>query len=510
MGIDVNSIARRVEVDNLIPLHYYYRIADNLLKQANVYREEKNIVDLYIILLRFSSLVSETIPFHRDYQLQRPKERSTYRKKLFHVVEELESLKPEFHRRVAELNEVDAGSQMLEFDNSDRTAYASRTLPLEWPSTSRSSYSSTDKKPDSLASSSLWKYQNDQTQSSLLNTMQVDKQFQKLSLSLPVPKEETLSRHSILGPNGLRGQWLGPTAEIKVQYPCSTDLNPSEDLSLNHTGQYEHMAVKDTDPGSPRSTMDSVLSLDDGRWSRPAEQSWPVLATEAMEDPFQFVGIKQPSPPPVLAQVRQGVAPIPPSQVADPRPGPAKSLQQNESSYQHLHVPVNMMQDFLRLAQKNTTKNLETCGVLAGSLKNRVFHITTLIIPKQESTSDMCQTLNEEEIFEVQDRLSLFPLGWIHTHPSQTCFMSSVDLHTHYSYQIMLPEAIAIVMAPTDTSSPHGIFHLSDPGGVNVIRNCQERGFHPHEEPSDSSPIYEHCSHVYMNSKSKFEVVDLR
>lgn len=98
------------------------------------------------------------------------------------------------------------------------------------------------------------------------------------------------------------------------------------------------MAVKDTDPGSPRSTMDSVLSLDDGRWSHPTEQSWPVLATEAMEDPFQFVGIKQPSPPPVLAQVRQGVAPIPPSLVADPRPGPAKSLQQNESSYQHLHV----------------------------------------------------------------------------------------------------------------------------------------------------------------------------
>jgi STAM-binding protein len=72
------------------------------------------------------------------------------------------------------------------------------------------------------------------------------------------------------------------------------------------------------------------------------------------------------------------------------------------------------MDDFLRLARSNTERNLETCGVLAGSLKNRVFHITTLIIPKQESTSDSCQTLNEEEIFEVQDRLSLFPLGWIH------------------------------------------------------------------------------------------------
>ncbi|EPS59442.1 hypothetical protein M569_15365, partial [Genlisea aurea] len=142
--------------------------------------------------------------------------------------------------------------------------------------------------------------------------------------------------------------------------------------------------------------------------------------------------------------------------------------------------------------------------------RNRVFHITTLIIPKQESTSDSCQTLNEEEIFEVQDKRALFPLGWIHTHPTQTCFMSSVDLHTHYSYQIMLPEAVAIVMAPTDKSSPHGIFHLSDPGGVGVIRGCPQRGFHPHKEPDDGSPIYEHCSHVYMNPKLKFDVVDLR
>ncbi|KAI8021100.1 AMSH-like ubiquitin thioesterase 3 [Camellia lanceoleosa] len=73
---------------------------------------------------------------------------------------------------------------------------------------------------------------------------------------------------------------------------------------------------------------------------------------------------------------------------------------------------IKMMDDFLRLARENTAKNLETCGVLAGSLKNRVFHITTLIVPKQESTSD--STLNEEEIFEVQGKYSLFPFGWIH------------------------------------------------------------------------------------------------
>lgn len=36
------------------------------------------------------------------------------------------------------------------------------------------------------------------------------------SLSLPLPKQETLSRHSFFGPNGLRGQWFGPSAEVKV------------------------------------------------------------------------------------------------------------------------------------------------------------------------------------------------------------------------------------------------------------------------------------------------------
>lgn len=34
------------------------------------------------------------------------------------------------------------------------------------------------------------------------------------------------------------------------------------------------------------------------------------------------------------------------------------------------------------------------------------------------------------------------------THPTQTAFLSSVDLHTHCSYQMMMPEAIAIVCSP--------------------------------------------------------------
>jgi hypothetical protein len=39
-------------------------------------------------------------------------------------------------------------------------------------------------------------------------------------MSFPYPKEETLARHSILGPNGLHGQWTGPVSGIKVWFSC--------------------------------------------------------------------------------------------------------------------------------------------------------------------------------------------------------------------------------------------------------------------------------------------------
>ena len=112
-------------------------------------------------------------------------------------------------------------------------------------------------------------------------------------------------------------------------------------------------------------------------------------------------------------------------------------------------IPSVIINRFLQLAEHNTRKNLETCGVLAGRLSHDTFTLTTLIVPKQTSTSDTVAMLNEEEIFDVQDGRELLTLGWIHTHPTQQCFMSSVDLHTQYPYQLLLAEAIAIVVAPT-------------------------------------------------------------
>lgn len=111
----------------------------------------------------FHSLVSETIPFHRDYQVLLAKERAVYRKvrhvgfcsyyvlfswyivnrligllyllfqRLIAVLDELEALKPEFQRRLKELNRTNGESELIKFDGSDRTLNGAETSSSEWP-----------------------------------------------------------------------------------------------------------------------------------------------------------------------------------------------------------------------------------------------------------------------------------------------------------------------------------------------------------------------------------------
>lgn len=133
--------------------------------------------------------------------------------------------------------------------------------------------------------------------------------------------------------------------------------------------------------------------------------------------------------------------------------------------------------------------------------QSAIFYILLAVLHNQ-CLYLQCQTLNEEEIFEVQDRLSLFPLGWIHvsdtvasfgisfccscscsgnhyihflicvlcqTHPSQTCFMSSVDLHTHYSYQV---RAIPLLLCFPFQSNRPGLFVLFLQDSFRLIIRC--------------------------------------
>lgn len=80
--------------------------------------------------------------------------------------------------------------------------------------------------------------------------------------------------------------------------------------------------------------MQSVLSLDDGQWSLPVKEPASV-SPAGFEEEFSQLNIRQPNPPPVLAQVHPARRPISPSRVADPRPGLATC---DTGRFQNLHV----------------------------------------------------------------------------------------------------------------------------------------------------------------------------
>ncbi|XP_041970791.1 STAM-binding protein-like A [Aricia agestis] len=170
-----------------------------------------------------------------------------------------------------------------------------------------------------------------------------------------------------------------------------------------------------------------------------------------------------------------------------------------------VRVPGTLPPRFLALAAPATAAGIELCGILAGILERGELKVTTVIVPKQSGTPDSCATNNEEEIFHYQDQHNLITLGWIHTHPTQTAFLSSVDLHTQCSYQLMMPEAIAIVCAPKYNET--GYFALTPEYGMQYIAACRQSGFHPH--PNDP-PLFYDVKHIRLEENAPIQIVDLR
>ena len=103
---------------------------------------------------------------------------------------------------------------------------------------------------------------------------------------------------------------------------------------LNQNGSYGSSTTSLDGYTNVNGDMQSVLSLDDGRWSSLVKE--PTSVSHAgFEEEFSQLNIRQPSPPPVLAQVHPKRRPISPSRVADPRPGLSTC---DTGRFQNLHV----------------------------------------------------------------------------------------------------------------------------------------------------------------------------
>ncbi|KZT00711.1 Mov34-domain-containing protein [Laetiporus sulphureus 93-53] len=190
-----------------------------------------------------------------------------------------------------------------------------------------------------------------------------------------------------------------------------------------------------------------------------------------------------------------------------PRIVPSTSVDTSIRELKTVRLPRECLPRFVSIARVNTLQNRETCGLLLGKDKGSKYVVTTLLIPKQHSTSDTCTMDEEELVLQFTEERHLITLGWIHTHPTQSCFMSSVDLHTHSGFQRMLPESFAVVCAPSSTPT-FGIFRLTDPAGLQTILDCTiKEAFHPHPEV----PVYTDCDNSHVQLKEMpLEIIDLR
>ncbi|KAJ3795097.1 hypothetical protein GGU11DRAFT_252805 [Lentinula aff. detonsa] len=269
---------------------------------------------------------------------------------------------------------------------------------------------------------------------------------------------------------------MSPPPPDRIEYPKLMNLHqqaqgyrPSQDSMFTQTWNREHYSFSDGFPQAQR-------------------ENYHPLPQPPSQPPYQ------PAPPPIPTESK----PTLDSSPSTPEPPGGLKI---------VHLPRDCLNRFLTIAKVNTARNRETCGLLLGKDRGSKYVVTTLLIPKQHSTSDTCTMDEEELILQVTEERGLITLGWIHTHPSQSCFMSSVDLHTHSAFQRMLPESFAVVCAPTSVPN-FGIFRLTDPPGLGLILACNAKeAFHPHPD----SPIYTDAErgHVQMKDIS-LEIVDIR
>ncbi|XXH02055.1 hypothetical protein Hte_008420 [Hypoxylon texense] len=233
------------------------------------------------------------------------------------------------------------------------------------------------------------------------------------------------------------------------------------------------------------------------------QQMYPERTLPTPETPQEL-----PAPPPKIHE-------DPPA----PAPAPAKKQRltfkpaaylENGEPIRSVFLPSQLRHEFLSVASENTRRGLEMCGILCGTAVNNALFVRCLLIPEQKCTSDTCETENEGAMLEYCMNEDLLMLGWIHTHPTQTCFMSSRDLHTQAGYQVMLPESLAIVCAPR-FEPDYGIFRLTHPPGLDHILGCtQQSTFHPHAVDNLYTKAQRPTGHVYENENLEFYVKDLR
>ncbi|KAF2198969.1 hypothetical protein GQ43DRAFT_442868 [Delitschia confertaspora ATCC 74209] len=541
---DIVEQAKNFEYNALIPLRYWLRSADAMQKEAQVYEQEGNDPQTYLLLYRHAILVLEKLSKHPQAKEEATRKALRAAQKIVQSdLNRLDQLKPRIRKRHAEyLERKKKQREALRALEGRGDISSTLSEKLEGLSVSnrerdqRNSYEKTTLdagKNRSLAAQLAQREmrRRDAVRRNIRQSgVSEEEEHERRKGSLWGDWDKDLNQTPDDGDDDLSRQiqQVGQQREAMRHQNYQSDLSrptPVQSQSLSY--QYPSVPHKSRQQdlwsmaSSYGSTKDQIPARPPKEPFRRLQDSLPPMVPPKPPNPSKHIAEPAQLPPPIPSKYSEPPPPIP-SKYSEPSPSaPTPDIDPNEFTFKPsaylengtplrtVFLPPGLRQEFLACAQANTSRNLETCGILCGILKSNALFISRLVIPEQKSTSDTCETLNEEGLFEYCDKEELMVLGWIHTHPTQTCFMSSRDLHTHCGYQVMMPESIAIVCAPSKTPS-WGCFRLTDPPGMKTVLHCTQPGlFHPHSVDN----IYTDAlkpGHVHDLPGMPFDVVDLR
>jgi STAM-binding protein len=508
-----------------------------LCHKAQIYEQEENDQQAYLLLMRYATLVAEDLPRHpgaKDSDNKKALRAAT--RAIPDVVVRLETLKPG----------IEARYSSWETALARKRASTGITDPGENVSESRTSFDLAKSDPAVAGNPTTLAAAEHGELAVKLAHKEIRRRdaARRATRQAGITEEEELERRTA----GLWDDWeaalskdcqAGDDIDMRRRMEDSRRrMDASDDVRedgarkrLSKLNRNSLRLAQDTRPSSeyryPLISKTQPLHYDE--WQRDPRRSLekeilpPVPAKQSLYNTttHDTVAPARPEKQPIYDTPSLTPSPVqePPSFTFRP-----SAYLENGNPLRTVFLPPSLRERFLSIAAPNTRANLETCGILCGTLISNALFISRLVIPEQESTSDTCETVNESALFDYCDAEDLMVLGWIHTHPTQTCFMSSRDLHTHCGYQVMMPESIAIVCAPSKMPSyvPEnvcaasanlnrwGVFRLTDPPGMQSVLKCQQTGlFHPHAE----SDIYTDAlrpGHVFEAKGLEFEVVDLR
>ncbi|KAL2174857.1 uncharacterized protein P884DRAFT_279789 [Thermothelomyces heterothallicus CBS 202.75] len=522
-----------------IGFKYWARAAETIHHEGQVYLREGNIPKAYLVLFRFSTLVLEYLVKHPEAKEPESKRAlKPLQRRIPRVIEQLETLRPEIDDTydrwmritAAQRDTLRSGEPFPSASSSTYAKHAANDPALSWSYASPASILDVQDHQD-LAVDLAKKEMRRRRQASGLvgedygrrDSVQRRGRDRETGTIRLVPQDidddelrmqmEATRRQLDRSDDYARGyddeDYTRPStyyypsitksSPLKYEPPVSRERPEGPRLQPPRPPKERHV---DRAPIEPPPRPDKDLYL---------ERESPPIGPPARPDKEPLAMVT----PPYSSRPSEERPPIPPKLNAEPAPQkritfrPAGYLE-NGDPIRPVFLPSTLRHKFLKLAADNTRRGLEMCGVLCGTTVNNALFISHLVIPEQRCTPDTCETENESVMLDYCITNDLLVIGWIHTHPTQTCFMSSRDLHTQAGYQVMMPESIAIVCAPKYEPS-WGIFRLTNPPGLPHILSCQRtETFHQHSVDNLYVEAGSPQGHVYESKALEFEICDLR